>query len=281
VLNLTQLKIDAFAAELRRGYHASFGHLEPELPEILSWAGGMALETIASSDALYHDVDHTLLVTVVGQEMLRGKHLRDGGVTPRDWLHFMLSLVFHDIGYVGGVCRGDRGGRFVTGRGDEAVEKPAGATDAFLTPYHVDRGRRFVVERFGGHPLIDAELIERNLEMTRFPVPSHEDPQDTTGFPGLLRAADLIGQLGDPRYLKRIPALFHEFAETGVAARLGYASPEDLRRRYPRFYWQQVHPYVREGLRCLAFTQQGQQLRAQLFANVFEVEHEEGAADGA
>jgi hypothetical protein len=274
MLNLIQLKIDAFVERLRRGYALTFGHQSPDYPEILAWAGGMALETIARSDALYHDVDHTILVTLVGQEILRGKHLRDGGVTPLDWLHFVVSLTCHDIGYVRGICRGDRDEACATGRGDEVVSLPPGATDAFLTPYHVDRGQRFVSERFGRHPILDVGTIRRNIEPTRFPVPDDEDPRDTTGYAGLVRAADLIGQLGDPRYLRKIPALFHEFAETGVNERLGYRDPGDLRRHYPRFYWDVVHPYVEDGLRCLERTQEGQQVRANLFANVFTVEHE-------
>ena len=69
-----------------------------------------------------------------------------------------------------------------------------------MTPYHVDRAKLFIDERFGGHRLIDAEVIKRNIELTRFPVPKESDHQDTINFPGLVRAADLIGQLSDPRY---------------------------------------------------------------------------------
>jgi hypothetical protein len=38
----------------------------------------------------------------------------------------------------------------------------------------------------------------------------------------LLRAADLIGRLGDLLYPRKLNALFHEIAETGVNERLGY-----------------------------------------------------------
>lgn len=38
-------------------------------------------------------------------------------------------------------------------------------------------------------------MIKNNIELTRFPVPSTNDHQDTTHFSGLVRAADLIGQL--------------------------------------------------------------------------------------
>jgi hypothetical protein len=39
--------------------------------------------------------------------------------------------------------------------------------------------------------------IEANIEHTQFPVPKDEQHASTDGFPGLLRAADLIGQLAD------------------------------------------------------------------------------------
>jgi len=67
----------------------------------------------------------------------------------------------------------------------------------------------------GGHKLIDAEVIKHNIELTRFPVPKAEDHQDTVYYPGLVRVADLIGQLSDPRYLNKITSLFYEFEETG------------------------------------------------------------------
>src|SRR5687767_7360813 len=99
----------------------------------------MALESIANSDALYHDVEHTIMVTLVGQEILKGKHLHAGGVTPRD-------------------C---------------------------------------------GHQCIDAEVIAANIERTRFPVPDDSDHQGTADYPGLVRAADLIGQLADLCHLRK------------------------------------------------------------------------------
>src|SRR6185436_76010 len=100
---------------------------------------------------------------------------------------------------------------------------------------------------------------QRNIEHTRFPVPAADDERDL-GYPAVVRAADLIGQLSDPRYLSKIPALFYEFQETGVAARLGYQHPGDLRRNYPRFYWSGVFPFVQEALAALAVTQRGRQM---------------------
>jgi hypothetical protein len=38
----------------------------------------------------------------------------------------------------------------------------------------------------------------------------------------LLRSADLIGQLGDPHYIRKANALFYEFEEAGLNRQLGY-----------------------------------------------------------
>lgn len=276
MFNPTEILINTFVEKLREGYSRTYGGLKPDYEDIIAWAGSMALENIANSDALYHNVEHTVLVTLVGQEVLRGKHIREGGVACEDWLHCIISLVCHDIGYVKGVCRQDRDleGLYATGKDGGMVSLHPGASDASLTPYHVDRAKLFIDERFGGHKLIDATIIKRNIELTRFPVPTVEDHQDTVKYPGLIRAADLIGQLSDPRYLKKITSLFYEFEETGVNKALGYHHPGDLRRNYSKFYWHGVYPYIKDALRYLQLTQQGKQIIANLYSNVFVVEHE-------
>lgn len=276
MFNATEILIDAFGLRLREGYRRMYGGLKPDYEDIICWAGSMSLENIANSDALYHTVEHTILVTLVGQEIIRGKHMREGGVSPEDWLRCIISLVCHDIGYVKGVCRTDRLSErcFATGRDGQMVTLPSGASDASLTPYHVDRAKLFIEERFGGHKLIDAEQIKRSIELTRFPVPTAEDHQDTVHYPALVRAADLIGQLSDPRYLKKIPALFYEFEETGINKALGYRTPGDLRNNYPKFYWKGVFAYIKDALRYLALSQQGKQIIANLYSHVFIVEHE-------
>lgn len=276
MFNCTELLINAFVEQLQACYRRTYGGYKSAYGEIIAWAGGMALENIANSDALYHNIEHTILVTLVGQAIIRGKHIREGGVSCEDWLHFTISLLCHDIGYVKGVCRSDNieEGLYATGRDGKKVALPPGATDASLTPYHVDRGKLFIQERFGGHKLIDADAIGRYIELTRFPVPNDEDHQDTVNYPGLVRAADLIGQLSDPRYLQKISALFYEFEEIGANKVLGYRNPGDLRKNYPKFYWHGVYPYIQDALRYLELTQEGKQIIANLYANVFRVEHE-------
>lgn len=275
MFNPTLIVIDAFINELRLMYERTYTTLEPSYPGIISFAAQLALETIATSDATYHDGNHTIMVTLVGQEILRGRHISVGGVTPRDWLHFIVSLLCHDIGYVRGICRGDGDGQYVTNLAGDKVTVPEGATDAAMTPYHVARSKLFVRERFGKTALIqlDTAEIEANIEHTRFPVPEDEQHAATDDFPGLLRAADLIGQLADINYLRKTAALFKELRETGISNKLAYKSAADLRAKYLNFFWQMVQPYIVDGLRYLRVTQEGQQWVANLYANVFLTEH--------
>jgi hypothetical protein len=230
------------------------------------------VECIANSDALYHDADHTALVTLVGQDILRGRRLTEV-ISPEDWLHFMIALLAHDIGYVRGICREDRPDSFVIDAAGTRLPWPRGASDAYLAPYHVERSKLVVLQRFAEVPFIDADRVARAIELTRFPVPDDGDHAETDTEAGLVRAADLIGQLGDPFYLRRLNALFHEFAETGTAEALGLASPADLVDEYPRFFWNRVEPYIGDGLRHLERTVEGKQWIATLYSHVFAVEH--------
>ena len=279
MLNAQHLVIENFTASLESAYRRTYGLLKPEHGTVISWAGRLALENIGNSDMLYHDVEHTMLVTSVGQEILIGKHLNEGGVTPNDWLNFMLALLFHDIGYVRGVCRQDlhpaysNGGNL--GKEGEIVVLPEGSTDAALTPYHVSRSQMFVRERFDKKALVDLDVdaICACIEMTRFPPPADPAYKQTNTYAGLVRAADFIGQLGDPNYLRKIPALFYEFEQLGTNTKLGYKHPDHMRRGYAGFFWNVVRPYIPDALKYLRATVEGKQWIANLQSQVFEVEH--------
>ena len=89
MFNPTQIVIEAFVNELRLMYERTYTTLEPSHPGIISFVAQLALEALSQrSDAAYHDINHTIMVTLVGQEILRGRHISVGSVTPRDWLHF-------------------------------------------------------------------------------------------------------------------------------------------------------------------------------------------------
>lgn len=231
MIDYESLLIDRFTSELESAYQKTYGSANPAYSDFLAWTGRLALENINNSDMLYHNADHPMLVTLVGQEVLIGKHLSQGEVTPQDWVHFIVALLCHDIGYVRGVCRDDRDCVCATGVDGRTVEIPEGGTDAVLTPYHVDRSKQFIRERFGSQLLLelDVETVTSYIEMTRFPPPDDPAYQETRSYAALVRAADFIGQLGDPHYLRKIPALFYEFEETGANEKVGYKNPGDMR----------------------------------------------------
>ncbi len=107
MINIQKLIIEPFVKELKSAYERTYGRMDPEIANIIEWTGHLALENISNCDALYHNVEHTIMVTLCGQEILRGKHLTEGGVRPKDWLHFMMACLCHDIGFVKGICRKD------------------------------------------------------------------------------------------------------------------------------------------------------------------------------
>jgi hypothetical protein len=82
-----------------------------------------------------------------------------------------------------------------------------------------------------------------------------------------LRAADLIGQLGDPHYLRKANALFYEFEEIGLNRQLGYESPADLVDKYPKFYWDSITPHIHTAIRYLNVTSSERRWIAGLYSN--------------
>lgn len=263
---------NAFAQHLVDGYRLVYGRRDPDYGSTLRAMAHLAVERISSSDALYHDVNHTIMVTMVGQTILRGKIMVEE-VTPEDWVHFTVATLCHDLGYLRGICPGDGDGRYVVDADGGTIEAPRGASDAFLAPHHIERSKIFVRNRCRLIPYLDPERIARAIELTRFPIPMGADYAETASEPALVRAADLIGQLGDPNHARKFNALYYEFVETGIAAQLGYHSPADLAEQYPKFFWSQVEPYLATALEHLERTVAGKTWIAQLYAHVFVEEH--------
>jgi hypothetical protein len=184
MFNPTQIVITAFVRELREMYDRTYGISEPGFPGVISFVAQLALENIATSDAPYHDVNHTIMVTLVGQEILRGRHISVGGVSPRDWLHFIVSLLCHDIGYVRGICEGDENGFYVSNLAGDKTTVPDGATDASMTPYHVARSKLFVRERFSkAFVSLDIPPLKRTSNILASPCPTMRSMNPRAIFP--------------------------------------------------------------------------------------------------
>lgn len=256
---------------LANDFREIFGSTQDELAERLGSLARTTIECIGRSDALYHNYEHTWLVTMVGRDILQGLTM-SRAVDPSDYAHLIIACLLHDIGYVRGVLSGDTDDEFVISESGSRVTLPRGASDASLTVYHVDRSKLFAVERLADCPGIDVGRITEAIEFTRFPPPP-DRKIDADIVPRLVQAADLIGQLGDPMYAKKVNALFYEFDEIGMNRQLGYSSPADLVDKYPEFFWNSVSMHLGEGIKYLNLTVSGRQWIANLHHHVLCAEN--------
>ena len=276
MITIPQLTAQALGSFLSRETEGLFRSSHSDLTKLLPFAARVALECIGNSDALYHDIEHTMLVTLVGHDILMGRMLQRT-TTADDYVNFILACLTHDIGYVRGIVQGDEDGAYVADLRGRQVQLPVGSSDAALAPYHVDRSKLFVIERLDSVEEVDADRIARAIEYTRFPYvdTQKEEIDDLNEEEGLLlRPADLIGQLGDPNYMRKSNALFHEFEEIGLNKSLGYATPADIVYKFPQFYWTNVAPQIQLAIRYLNVTSSGRQWIANLHSNVFRAERE-------
>jgi len=270
MITLPELATDALEEFLGSYMRRWFGSAQPRLLEIVPGAARLVLECIGNSDALYHNVEHTLLVTLVGHDIFRGRALHNN-VTADDYAHIIIACLAHDIGYVRGLFQDDDADGFVIDSTGRKVTLPRGSSDAGLMPYHVDRSKLYVMQRIEGLAPLNRQRIADAIEGTRFPP---EAGQKCDEEASIVRAADFIGQLGDPNYIRKANALYHEFEEVGMNRQLGYDSPADIVNRYPQFYWNSVAPHIQTEIRYLNMTSSGRQWIANLYGNVFRAERE-------
>jgi len=274
MITLPSLAAEALGSFLAHDIKDRFGVSHVRLAEIVPFAARLALECIGNSDALYHNVEHTMLVTLAGHDIFKGRALLTDS-TPADYSHFIVACLTHDIGYVRGILKGDGPDGYVVDSAGRKVTLPRGCSDAALAPHHVERSKLFVIERLSTIDELDGARIANAIEHTQFPYSTALDQRHLHEDAALLRAADLIGQLGDPHYLRKANALYHEFEEIGMNGQLGYGSPADLVDKYPQYYWNKVAPYIRDALRYLNVTSSGRQWISGLYSNVFRAEHEQ------
>jgi hypothetical protein len=267
MITIPELAAEALGSHLGRHMSRRFGSSDAGLIEIVQSAATLALDCIGNSDALYHNVEHTMLVTLVGYDILTGRRLLTE-TTASDYAHVICACLFHDIGYVRGILKGDSADSYITDASGKRAKLPRGSSDAALMPYRVDRSKLYVMDRVKA---LDAARIADAIEATR--LPSNDSVlHSEEGM--LVRAANLIGQLGDPHYLRKANALYYEFEEVGTNKQLGYASPADLTERYPQFYWNSVSTQIETAIRYLNITSSGRQWIANLYSNVFRAERE-------
>jgi hypothetical protein len=193
-------------------------------------------------DTLYHDLQHTLDVTLAmarlayGHERSEPQEARFGAERIQIGL---IAALFHDAGYI---------------RRAGVDHLPHGAE---YTLTHVTRSGEFLAEYLPTVGLEHLTEVARNLvQFTGYErdIKDIEVPDERYRRLGkLLGTADLIAQLADRCYLEKCrDRLYPEFVLGGIArsqeakegASAVYSSPEDLLRKTPQYF----DEFVRERL---------------------------------
>lgn len=191
------------------------------------------LEDYVGCDTVYHDIQHTLDMTLAMARLLAGY---EKTAAPADRLGFdravvgLIAALFHDAGYI-------------RRRSEVAL-----LNGAELTGRHVTRSAEFLrsyLPKIGlaGRADIAAQVVHfTGYEMSLDDI-ELEDPKDSV-MGHLLGTADLLAQMADRCYLEKCrDRLYAEFVLAGVATRHGtggsgvqYASGIDLLRQTPGFF---------------------------------------------
>ena len=133
MITLPELAAEALGSFLASDMKDRFGSSHARLAELIPFAARLALECIGSSDALYHNVEHTMLVTLAGHDIFKGRALLMPS-TPTDYSNFIVACLTHDIGYVRGIVKGDEDDGYVVDGTGRKVSLPRGSSDAALAP---------------------------------------------------------------------------------------------------------------------------------------------------
>src|SRR6476469_8538764 len=146
MMPVPELAADARGSFLAKYMQRRYGSAESRLVDLVPSIARIAMECIGNSDALYHNVEHTMLVTLAGHDIMRGRALHTH-MPAEDYAHVIIACLTHDIGYVRGVFMADDADGYVVEPSGRKVTLQRGASDASLMAYHVDRSKMFVMER--------------------------------------------------------------------------------------------------------------------------------------
>ena len=270
----TALLADALADRLVDGYREMYGAREPECADFvavatrLTHAGHRRQRRALSRRPAYR----------AGDAGRAGHPARPDAATrlePADWAHLTLAMLLHDIGFVRGVCPGDGLGHCVVDGQGTTVTLPRGASDAWLAPYHVERGKIAVRARFS-RPSRHRRRADRPRDR------AHPLPGARGRRPCRHRRRGRAGARGGPDRPARGPALPSPGGRAVLRAfrdgrrgqaRLRHAGGPD--REVPRTSTGTgSSPISATALRCLRRTMAGKDWVAHLYANVFTVEHQ-------
>ena len=172
-----------------------------------------------ASNTKYHDLEHTCAVTLATARLMHGIHVQNQTFSSRVIQLGLIGALFHDTGLIQTVEENDgTGAQYTIGHEDRSI--------ALMERYLSDKG-------FSAEDILDCSHI---IRCTKLSLPLNEVPfrsEETKTMGKVLGSADLIAQMADRNYLKKLPLLFLEFKEAGMA---GFETPLELFENTEEFY---------------------------------------------
>lgn len=198
-----------------------------------------------SIDARYHDLEHTLQVTLCMVRLLHGRHLAKARpeISHRLFKLGLLAILLHDTGYL-------------------KTKDDTEGTGAKYTLIHVSRSADFAALLLdeNGYPHGDISAVQHMIRCTGVNVKLDEIPfldeaERIVGYS--LGTADLLGQMAAADYVDKLPTLFQEFEESdkfnadNPTPRMVFSSAQDLISKTPGFWSFYVLPRIKNDLHGL------------------------------
>ena len=168
---------------------------------------------------VYHDLHHTMLVTLAMARLMHGAVVEGHQLTEEDFNLGLISALMHDTGYIQ--------------RSDDLE-----GTGAKYTLVHIDRSIDFVEEYYRNNPRpgVQQQFFRDILFCTGFSTKIGEIhfPDERVALLGkMMGTADLLGQMADRCYLEKLHHLYDEFVEGGITE---FTSPLDLLEKTREFH---------------------------------------------
>ncbi len=240
-------------AEVQREVHSIYASIFPSgdasfVPKIFQWANDCFTgnyRDYQAIDARYHDLEHTLQVTLCMARLLRGRHLANASppLSQKMFELGLLAILLHDTGYL--KKRDDTEG-----------------TGAKYTLIHVERSAEFAAELLREKNFAPAEIqsVQNMIRCTGLNVnleaiPFQSDEERMAGF--ALSTADLLGQMAAKDYVEKLPVLYAEFAEAAqqtfgkTRPTSTFSSADDLVQKTPLFWEEYVQPKLKGNFQRL------------------------------
>ena len=191
-------------------------------------------------DTVYHDIQHTLDMTLAMARLLEGHELsvaREARLGPTRATLGIITALFHDSGYI------------------RRAEDEGHRNGAEFTRYHVSRSAQFLDKYLRDCGLGPAAPVARQMvhytgyEVRIDQISIANDKDRRLGH--LIGTADFLAQMADRCYLEKCrDRLYPEFVLGGIAAWrepsgrviVKYRSGLDLLRQTPAFYRQIFEP---------------------------------------